>query len=85
MNPNIGLNHDYVFCICSYLIQLLANEGFLVISAPYNVTFDHAQAAREVYERFNSSLDTILTSGLPDAGLTASDVAGLPLYSVGHR
>ena len=43
-----------------YLIQLLANEGFLIIFVPYNVTFDHAQDAREVYERFNSSLDTMI-------------------------
>ena len=44
----------------SYLIQLLSNEGFLIIFVPFNVTFDHAQAAREVYERFNSSLDTMI-------------------------
>lgn len=76
---------DYVFCICSYLIELLANEGFLIVSVPYNVTFDHAEAAKEVYERFNSCLDNILTSGLPDVGLSASELACLPLYSVGHR
>lgn len=76
---------DYLLCICSYLIELLANEGFLIISVPYNVTFDHAQATREIYERFNSCLDTILTSGLPDASLSASELACLPLYSVGHR
>ncbi|XP_034684300.1 uncharacterized protein LOC117913433 isoform X2 [Vitis riparia] len=68
----------------SYLIELLANEGFLIISVPYNVTFDHAQATREIYERFNSCLDTILTSGLPDASLSATELACLPLYSVGH-
>ncbi|KAF8393681.1 hypothetical protein HHK36_021928 [Tetracentron sinense] len=68
----------------SYLIELLANEGFLIISVPYNVTFDHAQAAKEVYDRFNACLDVILTSGLPDANLTASELVHLPLYSVGH-
>ncbi|KAL5786477.1 hypothetical protein ACOSQ2_008869 [Xanthoceras sorbifolium] len=68
----------------SYLIELLAKEGYLVISVPYNVTFDHAHAANQVYKRFHSCLDTILTSGLTGANLTASDIVNLPLYSVGH-
>uniref|UniRef100_A0A2P2J311 DUF1350 domain-containing protein n=1 Tax=Rhizophora mucronata TaxID=61149 RepID=A0A2P2J311_RHIMU len=68
----------------SYFIELLAKEGFLVISVPYNVTFDHAQAANQVYERFNSCLDLLLTSGLPDANITAAQLAGLPVFSVGH-
>ncbi|KAF2285085.1 hypothetical protein GH714_037801 [Hevea brasiliensis] len=67
-----------------YLIELLAKEGFLVILVPYNVTFDHAHAANQVYERFNTCLDLILTSGLPDANLTAAQLVGLPLFSVGH-
>uniref|UniRef100_A0A5B6ZLU7 DUF1350 domain-containing protein n=1 Tax=Davidia involucrata TaxID=16924 RepID=A0A5B6ZLU7_DAVIN len=68
----------------SYLLELLANEGYFIISVPYNVTFDHAQATREVYERFNACLDVILTSGLPDANLTAAQLVQLPVYSVGH-
>ncbi|XP_010273904.1 PREDICTED: uncharacterized protein LOC104609313 isoform X2 [Nelumbo nucifera] len=68
----------------SYLIELLAKEGFLIISVPYNVTFDHSQAAQEVYEKFNSCLDMILTSGLPDANLSAGELVHLPIYSVGH-
>ncbi|KAI7752973.1 hypothetical protein M8C21_026714 [Ambrosia artemisiifolia] len=68
----------------SYLLGLLANEGYLIISVPYNVTFDHSQAAREVYERFHLCLNSILTSGLPDDGLLASELVDLPLYSVGH-
>lgn len=68
----------------SYLLGLLANEGYLIISVPYNVTFDHSQAAAEVYERFNACLDVILTSGLPGANLTAAELVDLPLYSVGH-
>ncbi|KAG8657257.1 hypothetical protein MANES_03G055500v8 [Manihot esculenta] len=67
-----------------YLIELLAKEGYLVILVPYNVTFDHAHATRQVYERFNACLDLILTSGLPDANLTAAQLVGLPLFSVGH-
>lgn len=74
-----------VLCTCSYLLGLLANEGYLIISVPYNVTFDHSQAAREIYERFHACFDVILTSGLPDAGLAAAELADLPLYSVGHR
>lgn len=69
----------------SYLLELLAAEGYLIISVPYNVTFDHAQAAREIYERFHTCVDKILTSGLPIANLTASEFVQLPFYSVGHR
>ncbi|KAK9274146.1 hypothetical protein L1049_018960 [Liquidambar formosana] len=68
----------------SHLIELLANEGFLIIVVPYNVTFDHAQAAREIHERFNACWDKILVSGLPYANLAAGELVKLPLYSVGH-
>ncbi|KVH87537.1 Protein of unknown function DUF1350 [Cynara cardunculus var. scolymus] len=68
----------------SYLLGLLANEGYLIISVPYNVTFDHSQAASEVYERFHSCLKLILTSGLPNDDLLAAELVDLPLYSVGH-
>lgn len=71
--------------ICSYLIEQLAKEGFVIISVPYNVTFDHAHAAKQVYERFNSCLDSILISGLPHANLTPQQLVNLPLFSVGHR
>lgn len=67
-----------------YLVELLAKEGFLVVLVPYNVTFNHEDAARQVYERFNACLDTLLSSGLPDAKLTPSQLAGLPIFSVGH-
>ncbi|KAL6974765.1 hypothetical protein U1Q18_050334 [Sarracenia purpurea var. burkii] len=69
----------------SYLLELLAGEGYLIISVPYNVTFDHAQAAREIYERFNACFDILSKSGLPSANLTATEFVHLPLYSVGHR
>lgn len=68
----------------SYLIELLAKEGFLIIAVPYNVTFDHARAASEVYEKFHCCLDNVLTSGLPDDKLSAADLVDLPLFSVGH-
>ncbi|XP_031287043.1 uncharacterized protein LOC116145737 isoform X1 [Pistacia vera] len=68
----------------SYLKELLAKEGFLLISVPYNVTFDHAKAANQVYERFNSCLDTILTTGLAHANLAPTDLVDLPIFSVGH-
>ncbi|KAL8129380.1 hypothetical protein V2J09_018535 [Rumex salicifolius] len=67
-----------------YLTELLAKDGYLVISVPYNVTFDHAQAATEIFQRFNVCLDSILASGLPDFSLTPADLVHLPLYSVGH-
>ncbi|XP_047048029.1 uncharacterized protein LOC124653018 [Lolium rigidum] len=67
-----------------YLLELLAQEGFLVVCVPYNVTFDHAAAAREVFQRFHGCYDELLASGLPEAGLSAMDIAELPLYSVGH-
>ncbi|KAI3893411.1 hypothetical protein MKX03_008999 [Papaver bracteatum] len=68
----------------SYLIELLAKEGYLIISVPYNVTFDHSEAAKEVYEKFNACLDMILVSGVPDANLAAKDLIDLPIFSVGH-
>ncbi|GKC02462.1 alpha/beta hydrolase fold protein [Tanacetum coccineum] len=57
---------------------------YLIISVPYNVTFDHSQAAREVFERFYSCLNSVLTYGLPSDGLLAAELVDLPLYSVGH-
>ncbi|KAB1219880.1 hypothetical protein CJ030_MR3G009522 [Morella rubra] len=68
----------------SYLIEQLAKEGFLIISVPYNVTFDHAEAAKEVYDKFNACMDSIIASGLPHANLTTAQVLDLPLFSVGH-
>lgn len=67
------------------MFELLAKEGFLIVSVPYSVTFDHLQAAKEVYDKFNLCLDTLVVSGLPDYGLTAEDIAQLPVFSVGHR
>ncbi|GJR65450.1 alpha/beta hydrolase fold protein [Tanacetum coccineum] len=67
-----------------YLLGVLANEGYLIISVPYNVTFDHSQAAREVFERFHSCLNSLLTYGLPSDALLAAELVDLPLYSVGH-
>ncbi|XP_019448012.1 PREDICTED: uncharacterized protein LOC109351112 [Lupinus angustifolius] len=67
-----------------YLIELLAKEGFVVVVVPYNVTFDHTQAAKQVYERFNTCLDSLLTYGLPQANLSPSQLGDLPLFSVGH-
>ncbi|KAK6915836.1 Protein of unknown function DUF1350 [Dillenia turbinata] len=58
--------------------------GFLIISVPYNVSFDHAEVAQEVHEKFNSCLGRILASGLPDSNLTVDNLIDLPLYSVGH-
>ncbi|KAM7259742.1 hypothetical protein ACFE04_015483 [Oxalis oulophora] len=67
-----------------HLIELLAKEGFLVISVPYNVTFDHEQAAKQVFQRFHACLDSLLASGLPEANLSAEEIGDLPFYSVGH-
>ncbi|KAG0467737.1 hypothetical protein HPP92_019317 [Vanilla planifolia] len=68
----------------SLLIELLSKEGFLIVSVPYGVTFDHSAAAREVYERFHTCFDRLISSGVPDSDLTGSELDGLPLYSVGH-
>ncbi|KAK4274519.1 hypothetical protein QN277_017726 [Acacia crassicarpa] len=67
-----------------YLVEYLAKEGFLVVLVPYNVTFDHAQATKQVHERFQACFDTILTSGLPEANLSPAQLGDLPLFSVGH-
>uniref|UniRef100_M8AS91 Uncharacterized protein n=1 Tax=Aegilops tauschii TaxID=37682 RepID=M8AS91_AEGTA len=82
INPQ--MEHRCSFGDLCYLLELLAQEGFLVVCVPYNVTFDHAAAAREVFERFHGCYDALRASGLPEAGLGALDIAGLPLYSVGH-
>lgn len=79
---------DFVFWVVlvnSYLLENLAREGYLIICVPYNVTFDHAQVTRQVFDRFHACFDSILASGLPDSGLSAADIVDLPLYSVGHR
>ncbi|KAH7655345.1 alpha/beta-Hydrolases protein [Dioscorea alata] len=68
----------------SYLMELLAKEGYLIVSVPYNVTFDHERAAKEVYERFHSCMEMLFSSGLPYANISASELVNLPLYSVGH-
>ncbi|KAL4180837.1 hypothetical protein AMTRI_Chr12g234370 [Amborella trichopoda] len=68
----------------SHLIDLLAKEGFLIIAVPYNVTFDHEEAAKEVYDKFNACMDMLLSSGLSHAGLLVDDILQLPVYSVGH-
>ncbi|KAJ0983766.1 hypothetical protein J5N97_002122 [Dioscorea zingiberensis] len=65
-------------------MELLAKEGYLIVSVPYNVTFDHERAAREVYERFHECMDMLFSSGLPYANIAANDLMNLPLYSVGH-
>lgn len=72
-------------CVHSYLLGLLAEEGYLIISVPYNVTFDHERVTREIYERFHACLDSILSTGLPENGISAAEIADLPYYSVGHR
>jgi hypothetical protein len=63
----------------------LAKEGFVVVVVPYNVTFDHSQAAKQVYDKFHTCLDTILTNGLPQANLSPAQLEDLPIFSVGHR
>ncbi|KAK4435608.1 hypothetical protein Salat_0724300 [Sesamum alatum] len=68
----------------SYLLELLAKEGYLIISVPYNVTFDHELVTREIYERFHACLDLILMNGLPENGISAAEIADLPFYSIGH-
>ncbi|CDP15679.1 unnamed protein product [Coffea canephora] len=68
----------------SYLLEQLANEGYFIISVPYNVTFDHEKVTRQIYERFHAGLDLILGSGLPEYDISPDDIVDLPLYSAGH-
>jgi len=63
----------------------LAKEGFVVVVVPYNVTFDHSLAAKQVYDKFHSCLETLLNSGLPQYNLSPAQLGGLPIFSVGHR
>lgn len=66
-------------------IELLAKEGYLIVATPYEITFDHAACALEIHRKFNDALNLLLASGFAPAGLSAEDVAKLPIYSVGHR
>ncbi|CAN6582761.1 unnamed protein product [Malus baccata var. baccata] len=50
----------------SYLTELLPKDGFLVISVPYNVTFDHVQASRQVYESNGALLQVLAGSYFSD-------------------
>lgn len=68
----------------SLFMDLLAKDGFLIVAVPYNVTFDHAQAAKEVYDKFNGCMDILLASGFSPANLTPNDILELPVYSIGH-
>jgi hypothetical protein len=82
---NIKYSIFLYFANCSYLIELLAKEGFVVVLVPYNVTFDHSLVAKQVYDKFHTCLDTILTNGLPQANLSPAQLEDLPIFSVGHR
>ncbi|KAJ0030194.1 hypothetical protein Pint_13624 [Pistacia integerrima] len=55
--------------------------GGAFIGAVPEVTY---RLLNQVYERFNSCLDTILTTGLPHANLAPADLVDLPIFSVGH-
>jgi Protein of unknown function (DUF1350) len=66
-------------------MELLAKEGYLIVSVPYNVTFNHEMAARQVYERFHDCYDGLLELGLREASISPLDISVIPLYSVGHR
>jgi len=73
------------------LIEELANEGYVVISTPYDLTFNHAACALKAAQ----SLDRCLTqlcilptamSPRPNSSLTADETAfqSLPLFTLGH-
>ncbi|XP_022977122.1 uncharacterized protein LOC111477284 isoform X2 [Cucurbita maxima] len=61
------------------LFELLAKEGFLIISVPYKLSFDHAIAARQVFERFHGRLDAILASGLLHEDVSHAQLVNLSL------
>nr|GMD99243.1 uncharacterized protein LOC109153229 [Ipomoea batatas] len=46
----------------SYLLELLASEGYLIICVPYNVTFDHSQISRRVFESNGALLQALIGS-----------------------
>ncbi|KAK6137207.1 hypothetical protein DH2020_029044 [Rehmannia glutinosa] len=80
----IGAVPEVTYRVELFTFELLANEGYLIISVPYNVTFDHEKVTREIYKRFHTCLDSILATGLPENGISAAEIADLPYYSVGH-
>ncbi|CAI5458239.1 unnamed protein product [Closterium sp. Yama58-4] len=77
----LGASPDVFY---SYFLDLLAKGGYLVVAVPNPITFDHVAAAAGLHARATSALDLLQLHGLPSAGISAADVDGLPVYSVGH-
>ena len=56
-----------------WLLERLAERGFVVVATPYRLSFDHL-----------SSMDSILTRFAPAAESIALDYGGLPVIGIGH-
>ncbi|GJP30292.1 hypothetical protein CLOM_g454, partial [Closterium sp. NIES-68] len=77
----LGASPDVFY---SYFLDLLSKGGYLVVAVPNPITFDHVAAAANLHARATSALDLLQLYGLSSAGISAADVEGLPVYSVGH-
>ncbi|KAG6549348.1 hypothetical protein Mapa_009065 [Marchantia paleacea] len=77
----IGASPDITY---RYFIELLRKENYIVVAVPYNVTFDHTQAARQIHKKFNTTLNFLRRDGVPFNRLPPAEVSTLPIFSVGH-
>jgi len=60
-----------------WLIEELARQGYVVIATPFVSTLDHAAIARDVLNRFETTLDRLQTT-------STLSKRYLPIYGVGH-
>ncbi|MBE9128039.1 MULTISPECIES: DUF1350 family protein [unclassified Coleofasciculus] len=60
-----------------WLLEQLGRQGYAVIATPFINTFDHVAIAREVLNRFETTLDRLQAT-------TVLSKKYLPIYGVGH-
>ncbi|HBL11562.1 MAG TPA: hypothetical protein DD379_09175, partial [Cyanobacteria bacterium UBA11162] len=60
-----------------WLLEQLGNQGYAVIATPFISSFDHVAIAREVLNRFETTLDRLKAT-------TVLSKRYLPIYGIGH-
>jgi hypothetical protein len=56
-----------------YLLESLADQGFLIVATPYNLSFDHLETCDEVLTKFEALAPTL-----------AREYGALPVVGIGH-
>ncbi|MEB3341584.1 DUF1350 family protein [Okeania sp.] len=59
------------------LLEVLANQGYAVITTPFINTLDHLEIAQNILRDFDSCLDRLYISGILKK-------KSLPIYGIGH-